>query len=357
MAMTTKDDDWIEHLFVASAHDYVLFFTSVGKVYRVKAWELPEAGRQSRGRALVNVLPLAEGERVMAVFRTRDYTEGQYLVMGTRQGIVKKTPFRAYDTNLRADGIIALRIRDGDELVDVRLTDGADRIMMVSRGGRAISFDETDVRPMGRAASGVRGMRLRGGDTVAALRVPKNGDDLLVVTEHGYGKRTPVDEYPTKGRGTLGVLAVRITEERGPVTGALVVSEGQDVMIITERGIVTRQSVSDVRRTGRTTQGVLVQRLRDDDRVAAVALVRSSDDPDAEGGAGEADLELPADLVDEALEAAPGEVVELEPVEDIEEVDVEADAFDADADVDELVDDEGDVVDELDEAIEDGDEG
>jgi DNA gyrase subunit A len=258
--------------------------------------------------------------------------------------------------------------------------------MMVSRGGRAISFDETDVRPMGRVASGVRGMRLRGGDTVAALRVPRSGDDLLIVTERGYGKRTPVGEYPTKGRGTLGVLAVRITEERGPVTGALVVADGQDVMIITERGIVTRQAVADVRRTGRTTRGVLVQRLRDDDRVAAVALVRSSDDPDAEGGAGEADLELPADLVDVALESTPGEVVELEAGEDIgeaeetddadegdadeleaaglaeelaelEEADVEGDTFDENADPGTLVDDAGEVVDVLDDALEDDDEG
>ncbi len=344
LAMDTKEDDWIEHLFVATAHDYVLFFTSVGKVYRVKAWELPEAGRQARGRALVNVLPLVEGERVMAVFRTRDYTEGQFLVMGTKRGIVKKTLFKAYDTVLRADGIRALTIREDDELVDVRLTDGDDRIMMISRQGRAVSFWESDVRPMGRPASGVLGMRLRGDDEVVALRVPGEGDDLLVVTENGYGKRTPLADYPTKGRGTMGVLTVKITEARGRLVGALGVSDDEDVMVITERGIVTRQPVAQIPRTGRNTQGVIVQRLREDDRIAAIALVRAADEADDETS--DADIELPAEVLD------PAPVLLDEVDEPVEEGDVEEDLLGESDDV-ELVDESGEPTDEIENAVED----
>ena len=337
LGMETKDDDWIEHLFVASTHDYVLFFTSRGKIYRVKAYELPEAGRHSKGRALVNVLPLAEGERVMAVFRTRDYSEGAYLVMGTKRGIVKKTPFRAYDTVRKADGIIALTIRDDDELVDVRLTNGDDRIMMISRGGRAVCFSEEDVRPMGRTASGVLGMRLRGDDEVMAIRVPQLGDDLLVVTENGFGKRTPVADYPTKGRATMGVLTIKASEERGALVGALVVDADSEIMLISERGIVLRQGVADIRRTGRNTQGVRVQRLREDDRIAAIALVRSNGDEEPSAPSGATDLEVPASVLD-AAGPLDEDVAAL--VAEPSEVEVEDDVFD-EADEAPLLDDEG----------------
>jgi DNA gyrase subunit A len=283
--MALKDDDPIEHIFVASAHDYVLFFTSVGKIYRVKVWQAPLAGREGRGRALQNLLPLREGERVMSIFRTRDYAEGRYLVFGTKFGIVKKTELKRYDTNLRADGIIALVIREGDELVDVRLANEGNRVMMVSRNGSAVSFDESDVRPMGRSAAGVRGMALRAGDEVIALRVPRPDDDLIVVTEQGYGKRTPVADYPIKGRGTMGVLTVdrQAIARRGPLAGAVTAGAGDDLMVITAGGIVTRQAVGEIRQTGRATQGVIVQKLRDpDDRIAAIAIVR---EPDGEADA------------------------------------------------------------------------
>jgi DNA gyrase subunit A len=275
--MSLKDDDPIEHLFVASAHDYLLFFTSVGKVYRRKVWQVPLGGRDGRGRALANLLPVIDGENVRAVFRTRDYSEGRYLVFGTRSGVVKKTELAAYNTVLKELGIIALVIREDDALVDVRLADEGDRVMMVSRNGHCVSFQESDVRAMGRAASGVRGMLLREGDEVIALRVPTAGEDLLVITEQGYGKRTPVDEYPVKGRGTMGVLTVdrQAIERRGKLVGALVVDEADELMTITANGIVTRQAIGDIRRTGRATQGVIVQKLReDDDRIAAVAIVR-----------------------------------------------------------------------------------
>jgi DNA gyrase subunit A len=281
--MSLKEDDPIEHLFVASAHDYLLFFTSVGKVYRRKVWQLPHGGRDGKGRALQNLLAVEEGERVMAVFRTRDFTEGKYLVFGTRRGVVKKTPLAEYNTRLKEKGLAALIIREDDALVDVRLADEGDRIMMISRNGYCVSFGEGDVRAMGRSASGVRGMRLRGDDEVIALRVPREGDSLLVVTEQGFGKRTPVDEYRVKGRGTMGVLTLdrQAIERRGRLVGALTVAEGDELMTITASGTVTRQSIADIRQTGRATQGVIVQKLREeDDRIAAVAIVRDPGEGD-----------------------------------------------------------------------------
>jgi DNA gyrase subunit A len=283
IGMDTKDDDWIETLFVASTHDYVLFFTSVGKVYRLKVYELPEGARQGRGRALVNLLPLREGESVRTVMATRDFSEGKYLVQATRRGIVKKTAFREYDTPLRADGIIAMNIREGDELVGARLTSGEDDILLVSRKGQAVRFSETEARAMGRATGGVIGMKLRSGDEVISIDIAHDDADLLVVTENGYGKRTPVADYPRKGRGTMGVLTIRLVEARGAIMGVMAVHEGQELMIITQEGIITRTPVSGISRMGRATQGVIVQRLRDGDQVASIALVA---DPQAVNGDG-----------------------------------------------------------------------
>ena len=216
MAMDTKDEDWIEHLFVASTHDFLLFVTSVGKIYRLKVHELPEGTRQARGRALVNLLPLRDGERVRSVIATRDFSEGKYLIQATKRGIVKKTLFTEYDTPRKADGIIAINIREGDELIGARLTTGSDDVLLVSRRGQAVRFAEASARPLGRATSGVMGMRLRKDDEVIALEVANDDEaDLLVVTENGYGKRTRLGEYPTKGRGTMGVLTIRLTEARG----------------------------------------------------------------------------------------------------------------------------------------------
>jgi DNA gyrase subunit A len=283
MAMDTKDEDWIEHLFVASTHDFLLFVTSVGKIYRLKVHELPEGTRQARGRALVNLLPLRDGERVRSVIATRDFSEGKYLIQATKRGIVKKTLFTEYDTPRKADGIIAINIREGDELIGARLTTGNDDVLLVSRRGQAVRFGEASARPLGRATSGVMGMRLRKDDEVIALEVANDDEaDLLVVTENGYGKRTRLGEYPTKGRGTMGVLTIRLTEARGRLAGVMVVREGLDLMIITENGITVRQAVSGVSRLGRATQGVILMRPRDGDRVSAVTLVDESGDPPLE---------------------------------------------------------------------------
>jgi DNA gyrase subunit A len=284
MGMDLKEDDYIEHLFVASTHDYILFFTTVGKVYRLKVHELPLGSRQSKGRAIVNLLPFRQDEYVRAVIATRDFEEAKYLLFATKKGMVKKTEFAAYNTPLKADGIIAIGMRDDDELVGVRLSHGLDDVLMVSRGGQAIRFRQQDVRSMGRPASGVQGMRLRGDDEVIEVDIAKDDADLLVVTENGWGKRTRVSEYPVKGRGGLGVQTAKLVEAKGKLAGARIVRDGYAVMLISDGGTVIRMSVDDVKRSGRATQGVIVMRLREGERVSTLAPVVGSDE---EGPIGE----------------------------------------------------------------------
>jgi DNA gyrase subunit A len=278
MGMELKDDDYIEHFFVASTHDYLLFFTSVGKVYRLKVHELPLGTRQSKGRAMVNLLPFRQDEQVRAVIATRDFREAEFLVLATKKGIVKKSRFLEYNTPLRADGIIAINLREDDELVGVVHSSGDDDVLMVSRKGQAIRFHERAARPMGRATGGVQGMRLRKGDEVIALNIAENDADLLVVTENGFGKRTPMRDYPVKGRGGLGVKTVQLTEAKGQLAGARVVRDGHQVMLISTQGNVIRMPVDGIRCAGRATQGVIVMRLRaDDERVSALAPVVESE--------------------------------------------------------------------------------
>ena len=279
--MDTKDDDWIEHLFVTSTHDFLLFFTNRGKVYRLKVYDLPEQSRTARGRALVNLLPLREGEKVQSVLNTRDFSEGRYLVFATRNGMVKKTEFTAYNTPIKADGIIAINIRDDDELIAVRKTSGHDDIMMVSRSGQAARFSEDRVRAMGRDTSGVRGMNVgQAGNAVLAMDVARDDQELLVVTENGYGKRTAISEYPAKNRDTMGVKTIQLTENKGALAGALVVREHQELVFISQGGMVQRTSVRGISRYGRASQGVRLMNVRDDDQVSAVALVVESDSED-----------------------------------------------------------------------------
>ncbi|TMK39167.1 MAG: DNA gyrase subunit A [Actinobacteria bacterium] len=272
--MDMKEGDFIEHLFVCSTHDYLLFFTNRGKVYRSKVYELPEASRTAKGRALVNVLPLREGERVQSVLATRDFSEGAYLVFATRRGQIKKTEFGAYNTRIEADGIIAINIRDDDELVAVRRTSGDNDILIVSRSGQAARFHEKQVRSMGRDTSGVRGMNVaHKGNAVIAMDVARDEQELLVVTENGFGKRTAVSEYPRKGRGTMGVKTVTLTDKKGALAGALVVREHEELVFISQAGMVQRTGVRGINRYGRASQGVKLMNLRDDDTVSAVALV------------------------------------------------------------------------------------
>ncbi|MET0762540.1 MAG: DNA gyrase subunit A [Thermoleophilaceae bacterium] len=282
MGMEMKDEDYIEHLFVCSTHDYLLFFTNRGKVYRQKVYELPEAQRTAKGRALVNLLPLREGERVQAVQATRDFNEGKYLVFATKKGQIKKTDFGLYNTPIKADGIIAISIRDDDELVAVRRTSGNDDIIMVSRSGQAARFNEDQVRPMGRDTAGVKGMNVERGDNrVLAMDVVRPDTELLVVTENGYGKRTAIEEYPVKGRGAMGVKTIGLTEKKGGVAGALIVKEHYDLVFISQNGMVQRTGVRGISKQGRPAQGVRVMNLREDDVVSAVALVMETSEDTA----------------------------------------------------------------------------
>ena len=334
--MDMKEDDYIEHLFVSSTHDYLLFFTNRGKVYRLKVYELPEASRTSRGRALVNLLPLREGERVQSVLSTRDFGEGKYLVFATRNGMIKKTEFAAYNTPIKADGIIAINIRDDDELIAVRRTTGHDDIIMVSRSGQAARFSEDQVRPMGRDTSGVRGMNVsQRGNAVLAMDVARDDQELLVVTENGYGKRTPIPDYPVKGRATMGVKTITLTENKGALAGALVVREHQELVFISQNGMVQRTSVRGINRYGRASQGVKVMNIRDDDQVSAVALVVESEAPTAASVADELEDSPVAPVIDGSETST----------DDESELDDEVIGDDAAADEDDVAD-AGDVADE-----------
>src|SRR5215204_4663852 len=303
IGMDMKEDDFIEHLFVCSTHDYLLFFTNRGKVYRSKVYDLPEAGRTSKGRYLGNVLPLRDGERVQSVLATRDFSETEFLMFATRQGVAKKTEFQRYNTPIKADGIIAINIRDEDELVAVRQVDPGDEILMVSHEGLTVRFREEDARSMGRDTSGVRGMDVSGEDNyVLAMDVARPGQDLLVVTENGFGKRTAIDEYRLTSRGAKGVKTINFTENKGLLAAALVVKEHQELVFISQNGIVQRTGVRGINRYGRASQGVRLMKLREGDEVSAVALVVESDAPTGGNGDGATPV----------LEAG-GETVAVEP--------------------------------------------
>jgi len=319
--MDMKDGDYIEHLFVCSSHDYLLFFSNRGKVYRSKVYELPEASRTAKGRALVNVLPLRDGERIQSVLSTRDFTEAEYLIFATKCGTVKKTRFLEYNTPIKADGIIAIGIRDDDELVAVRRVDPGDEILLVSKEGLAVRFEEDGVRAMGRPAGGVRGMSITGeGNQVLAMDVARDDQEMLVVTENGFGKRTPVAEYRKTSRGAKGVQTIRFSEKRGGLAAALVVRPHQELVFISQEGMVQRTNVRGIRQTGRAAQGVTLMNVREEDRVSAVALVVESDSATAAVVAGEGSgqdvvadgpLEVSADGVDAVpdglREGAPGD--------------------------------------------------
>jgi DNA gyrase subunit A len=281
--MDLKEEDEVEHLFITTTHHFLLFFTSVGKVYRLKVHELPLGGRTSRGKHIANLLPMRQDEKICAVIATRnfDVAEGRFLMFGTRKGMVKKTLFGSYNTPLKADGIIAINIREGDELIAVRHTSGDDDIIIVSRLGQSIRFHEGDARPMGRNTSGVRGMRMRKGDEVIAMDIARDDSDLFVVTENGFGKRTHMDEYPVQGRGGQGVMTVKLTDRKGYLAGVRVVRENHELMLQSRDGVVIRMRADEIQRYGRATQGVRVMNMREGDVVVAVARMVISADADA----------------------------------------------------------------------------
>ncbi|HST40579.1 MAG TPA: DNA gyrase subunit A [Conexibacter sp.] len=279
--MDMKDGDYIEHLFETSTHDFLLFFTNRGKVYRLKVYELPEAQRKAKGRALVNLLPLREGERVQSVLSTRDFGESPYLLFATRNGAVKKTELQAYNTPIKADGIIAIKIREDDELVAVRRVDIGDEVIIVSRAGLTVRFSEDDARSMGRDTSGVRGMDVGDRGEVIAMDIARDDQDLLVVTENGYGKRTRIDQYRKTSRGAKGVRTIKLTETKGGLAGALVVRDHQELVFISQDGMVQRTSVRGISQQGRAATGVRVMNVREDDSVRAIALIVESDNAES----------------------------------------------------------------------------
>jgi len=284
--MNLKEGDFVEHLFVASTHHFIHFFSNRGKSYRLKVYELPEGSRTSRGQALVNLLPLGPGEKICSVIATRGYSEESFLVMATKKGMIKKTPFRQYDSP-RRDGLIAIDLQEGDEVIDTRLTDGKSELILVTREGQALRFPETDCRPMGRDTRGVRGISLSPGDEVIAMGIASEDADLFVITEQGYGKRTAISKYPKHHRGGKGVRTIAAGGAKGKIAGARVVKDNQELMAISVEGVVIRVPVEDISRMGRATQGVRVMSLREEDRVASIAHLASreglSDEKEEEG--------------------------------------------------------------------------
>ncbi len=285
-----RGDDIVEHFFVTTTHHWLLFFTNLGRVYRAKAYEIPEGGRDAKGQHVANLLAFQPGEHIAQVLAIQDYDQARYLVLATTSGLVKKTPLQAYNSP-RTGGLIAVNLREDeegrpDELVSAELADAGDDLLLVSQMGQAVRFTASDeqLRPMGRGTSGVRGMKFRDDDHLLTMEVVREGADLLIVTKGGYAKRTPVEEYPTKGRGTLGVRVGKLVEERGALVGGLIVDPDEDVMVITESGKLVQVNASDVRPTGRNTMGVIFARPDEDDRIIAITRNPERDLDEAEGG-------------------------------------------------------------------------
>ena len=269
--VSLKDNDYVEHLFVASTHSYMLFFSTAGKVYRLKVYELPEASRHARGTAIVNLLPLQKGETISAVIATKDFPEDEYLMFATEQGMVKKTSMDLYDRT-RRDGLIAINLKEGDQLISVRRVAVGEKVIMVSSVGKAIMWSEGEVRAMGRDTMGVKGMTVPADAHVLGMEIAKPGSDLFVITEKGYGKRTSIDEYPEHHRGGQGVFTITMTDKKGLLSVMKIVKPNDEIMIISEEGVVVRTPVSGISELGRSTQGVRVMNVADKDRVTAVAI-------------------------------------------------------------------------------------
>jgi DNA gyrase subunit A len=310
--MDTKDEDWVEHMFVASTHDYLMIFTRRGHCYWKKVWEIPVAGRTARGKPIVNLLNVSEDEKIAAVVPVREFRDDQYLLFGTRLGVVKKTVLSAYG-NVRSVGLNAINIRDDDELIDVQVTSGEDEIILASREGMAIRFHESDVRPMGRVAEGVRGLRLHDKDYVIGMVVVRPDSTLLVVAERGLGKRTEVDAYRFQRRGGSGVINLKTTDRTGQVVAVMAVRDDEQLMVVTRQGVVNRQRVNEISLIGRATQGVKLVNLDEGDMVVDVARVVTDEEAGAYAGEG-------------AENGAPTDDVEVGEAEAEAEVEAEAEA-------------------------------
>lgn len=277
--MNTNEDDFVEHLLYTSTHDVILFFTSKGKVYKAKGYEVPEFGRTAKGLPLVNLLNIEKGEHVTAMIRVNGYNEDEFFVFTTKQGITKRTSVSQF-ANIRTNGLIAIGLHDEDDLISVRLTDGSKQIILGTHDGMAIRFDEQQIRAMGRNAAGVKGIKLREGDYVVGMEVVEPDQEVLVVTENGYGKRTPEVEYRIQSRGGVGLKTIHVTEKNGKMVALKTVDGLEDVMLMTINGMIIRMDIEDISVIGRSTQGVRLIRLADDERVSSVAKVLKDDSPE-----------------------------------------------------------------------------
>ena len=270
-AVNLKDNDFVEHLFVASTHSYMLFFSSLGKVYRLKVYQIPEASRHARGTAIVNLLPLEKGETIAAVIATKDFPEDEYLMFATSQGMVKKTSMALYNRT-RRDGLIAINLKDGDKLISVKRVQPGDMVVIAANTGKAIKWDESEVRAMGRGTMGVHGISLPVGAEALGLEIAREDSELLVVTEKGYGKRTPIEEYPLQHRGGQGVFTINMTAKKGMLADVKVVNPGDEIIIMSEDGLTVRTPVSGISQQGRSTQGVHIMNVADEDKVSVIAI-------------------------------------------------------------------------------------
>ncbi len=280
IGINTKEEDFVEDVFTTSTHHYFLFFTNRGQVYRLKGYQIPEAGRQARGTAIINLLDLEENERVTTVIPIREFDDNRYLVMATKNGLVKKTPLDDYKTNYT--GLRGINLREDDELIDVKFTDGNENIIIATHYGKAIHFNESQVRDTARASYGVKAINLGSDDYVVGMGIDKEGEDLLVLTEKGYGKKTPLNDYRLQTRGGKGLITVNITEKNGPLAGIKVVNDEQEILVITEEGIMIRTSIEEISRTGRNTQGVKVMNLNNGDKVVSLARIEKGEEQQEE---------------------------------------------------------------------------
>jgi DNA gyrase subunit A len=299
MGMRTREEDFVSDLFIASTHSYILIFTDRGRMFWLKVYEIPDVSRQGKGKAVVNLVSLGRGEKIAAFLPVRDFTSGGHVLLATSQGIIKKTRLEAF-SNPRTKGIIALSIRDGDTLIGAAVTSPEDSILIGTRKGLAIRFRESDVRPMGRTARGVKGVDLGKEDAAVSLAVVRPGGTILSVTAHGFGKRTPVEEYRLQGRGGKGLIDIKTTRRNGPVVGLKSLRGEEQVMLITEKGMIIRLSTADISIIGRNTQGVRLIQLEEGDRLVSVARLAEREDdeespgsPDPTGGDPEASKEDP----------------------------------------------------------------
>ncbi|HEM3650467.1 TPA: DNA gyrase subunit A [Streptococcus suis] len=277
-----KDDDFVRELVSTSTHDHLLFFTNKGRVYRLKGYEIPEYGRTAKGLPVVNLLKLEENESIQTIINvTKDQAADNYLFFATRQGIVKRTNVNEF-SNIRQNGLKALNLKDDDELINVFLTDGQADVIMGTKFGYSVRFAETDVRNMGRTATGVRGIKLREGDHLVGATIVSDDQEVLVLSEKGYGKRTPASEYPTKGRGGKGIITLKVADKNGPLAGLTTVQGNEDIMVITDTGVIIRTSIANISQTGRSTMGVKVMRLDEEAKIMTFALVDTADQKDQE---------------------------------------------------------------------------